>query len=392
MTLAAAAILAAACGSDQLPTDPSLAKAGAGAAPFLATPNAVEISYPPGGSEVVTVTVQYLTTVTSSSSNTGCATVSPTSTPTKKPKGSSSYVATFTVTAAAVGTCTITLADKNGKSVTVPVAVVGPLPDRIVFWASAAGGSEVFMMDLDGSHRTQVTNTPDEHAFLPELSADGRKILFMSSNLDNSDLHGNLMNVDGSSRIAIPLQNVGSRLTLSPDRKRVAFTAPVNTYYRIFTARLDGSELTQITTGTGIPVENGPMWSGPWPGRIAFWRDGPRSIWVMNPDGTGQVQLTPDNDPWHHGGANVALSPDGTRVAFDCEVTIHVWDICIVNADGTGKAQLTDAAGNDRYPRWTRDGRITFISERDGNQEIYIMNADGSGQTNLTNTPEDEYN
>lgn len=32
-------------------------------------------------------------------------------------------------------------------------------------------------------------------------------------------------------------------------------------------------------------------------------------------------------------------------------------------------------------------GKIAFVSERDGNNEIYVMNSDGSGQTNLTNTP-----
>jgi Tol biopolymer transport system component len=32
------------------------------------------------------------------------------------------------------------------------------------------------------------------------------------------------------------------------------------------------------------------------------------------------------------------------------------------------------------------NGRIVFLSERDGNAEIYAMNADGSGQTNLTNS------
>ena len=127
------------------------------------------------------------------------------------------------------------------------------------------------------------------------------------------------------------------------------------------------------------------------PGRIAFWREAPRNVWIMNADGTGQLQLTPDNDPWLHGPPTVALSPDGQWVAFDCEPTIHVYDICIVKADGTGKAQLTDADGDDRFPRWTRDGRIIFTSQRDGNREVYIMNADGSGQTNLTNTPGDDW-
>ena len=42
--------------------------------------------------------------------------------------------------------------------------------------------------------------------------------------------------------------------------------------------------------------------------------------------------------------------------------------------------------GNDMGPDWSFDGtRITFISDRDGNNEIYVMDADGSNQTRLTN-------
>src|SRR5262245_87396 len=32
-------------------------------------------------------------------------------------------------------------------------------------------------------------------------------------------------------------------------------------------------------------------------------------------------------------------------------------------------------------------GKIAFVSNRDGNNEIYAMNADGSNQTRLTNNP-----
>ncbi len=35
-------------------------------------------------------------------------------------------------------------------------------------------------------------------------------------------------------------------------------------------------------------------------------------------------------------------------------------------------------------------GRIAFVSERDGNFEVYVMNADGSEQTRLTNNPADD--
>src|SRR6266542_603186 len=36
------------------------------------------------------------------------------------------------------------------------------------------------------------------------------------------------------------------------------------------------------------------------------------------------------------------------------------------------------------------NGKITFESNRDGNNEIYVMNADGSGQMNLTNNGADD--
>ena len=33
------------------------------------------------------------------------------------------------------------------------------------------------------------------------------------------------------------------------------------------------------------------------------------------------------------------------------------------------------------------NGKIAFVSYRDGNSEIYMMNPDGTGQTRLTNNP-----
>src|SRR5207302_2193555 len=38
-------------------------------------------------------------------------------------------------------------------------------------------------------------------------------------------------------------------------------------------------------------------------------------------------------------------------------------------------------------PALKANGKIAFVSDRDGNFEIYVMDADGSNQTRLTNNP-----
>jgi TolB protein len=55
-----------------------------------------------------------------------------------------------------------------------------------------------------------------------------------------------------------------------------------------------------------------------------------------------------------------------------------------MNADGSNQTRLTAEPGNDTSPKWSPDGRILFISDRDGRKEIYVMNGDGSNVTRLT--------
>lgn len=383
--LASMVILTPACGTDQPVTGPTLAKGPAGSQ-FSAAPGALEFSVPPGGSALVTVTAQYLTTVTSVSSDTDCATVTPASVPTRKPKSSSVYTATFTVVAEGEGTCVVTLTDKNGKTATVEVSVLPPLPDRIVYASDQYGAWDVFIMDLDGANKTRLTTTTDLYEFFPSLSADGRRIVFVETDEANTTRVNWIMSPDGSGRSELPSAMWGP--SLSPDRTRVAFTREVDGYLRVFTADLNGANEVQLTSGTGAPHESAPWWSGPWPGRIVFLRESPRGIWIMNLDGTGQTLLT---DEWlHQSPSGASLSPDGQWVVYDCQPSAHVFDICKVKVDGTSRTQLTTATGDDTGPRWTRDGRIVFTSERDGNQEIYLMNADGTGPVNLTNSSANE--
>ena len=62
-------------------------------------------------------------------------------------------------------------------------------------------------------------------------------------------------------------------------------------------------------------------------------------------------------------------------------------EIYVMNADGTGQTNLSQNDALDNDPRLSPDGtKIAFVSNRDGNfnSEIYVMNVDGTGQTNLS--------
>ena len=75
-----------------------------------------------------------------------------------------------------------------------------------------------------------------------------------------------------------------------------------------------------------------------------------------------------------------------TKIAFvsdrDGNYEIYVMDI-----DGSNLVRLTNNNDYDCEPVWSPDGhKIAFVSRRDGTDQIYIMNADGSDQTRLTYT------
>ena len=79
-----------------------------------------------------------------------------------------------------------------------------------------------------------------------------------------------------------------------------------------------------------------------------------------------------------------SYSPDGTKIAFMNNYDGD-YEICLMNADGTGVRQLTKNSATDTYPTWSPDGtEIAFASNRDGDFDIWVMNADGSQQTNIT--------
>ncbi len=81
----------------------------------------------------------------------------------------------------------------------------------------------------------------------------------------------------------------------------------------------------------------------------------------------------------------------GTKVAFVSERDGNL-EIYVMNADGSNQTRLTNNPADDWKPSWSPDGsKIIFMSARDGKREIYVMNSDGSNPVNLTNNTEDDW-
>ncbi len=68
-------------------------------------------------------------------------------------------------------------------------------------------------------------------------------------------------------------------------------------------------------------------------------------------------------------------------------------EIYTMNPDGSNQVRLTVSPFIDGGPTWSSDSqKIAFYTERDGNYEIYSMSVDGTNLINLTNNPWDDEN
>lgn len=132
--------------------------------------------------------------------------------------------------------------------------------------------------------------------------------------------------------------------------------------------------LRNLKTGENVLLSNGyqPCFS-PDGKRIAYVKYSSdaksTSIWIMNIDGSEQVQLT---DAKKGFALNPRWSPDGTRLVFQSSKKDKKdADLYVIDVDGNNLTQLTINKSYDGQPYWTTDGYIYFVSDRGNNVENY---------------------
>ncbi len=248
-------------------------------------------------------------------------------------------------------------------------------------------------------------------AFLPAVSADGRRLLTTKINPDHSC---SLFVIDDGmpARAIYTTKDYQTELLIAPqwsrDGKQIvigigAFTAfldfdagnkkpmtPDNGGAQTAILNADGTGFHIVTTGAN---NNAFASFGP-DGKHIVYRtfgvegDGLRS---MNLDDHSVTKLTEtwDNFPiW---------SPQGDVVAFVRRIGSN-FNVYTIHPDGTGLKQLTNTRGNEAHLAWSPDGtRLLFASSRMGFKdealltnnpqpygEIFVMNADGTHVEQLT--------
>lgn len=103
----------------------------------------------------------------------------------------------------------------------------------------------------------------------------------------------------------------------------------------------------------------------------------------MSPDGTQKTLLVPKLGVGYEG----VLSPDGKQLAYVSDLDGDT-EIYLARADGSHPHALTRNEASDFDPAWSPDGaRIAFASNRTGDFEVYTVGTDGKGLRRLTRSP-----
>jgi len=217
----------------------------------------------------------------------------------------------------------------------------------------AYGGARLYIVDItsdDGLiYPLQAVGLAGDYD--PDISPDGTKFAFVAEGDNNPEIY--VMNLDGS-RLTRITNDPGRDFhpTWSPDGAKLAFFSYRTQPTDIFTASIDGSGLFQFVNDTG--GEYTPDWS-PDGARIAFfsWMDGNEEIYSMNENGSNVLRLT-TND---FRDQNPHWSIDGGRIAYEANPGGN-WDIFIMNADGSNIVQLTDNDVDDTSAVWRPQTRV----------------------------------
>jgi Tol biopolymer transport system component len=269
-------------------------------------------------------------------------------------------------------------------SSTTTVTVQGtctPYLSNAILYTSPLGCCKALMIARANGSRHEQISTSDASYYGPAVSPDGQTIAVASGPATGGFDGIFLLDRFGKGRTKVVGRSAEDVLpTWSPDGSKLAFRSllskPDGDVGRIFIVNRDGSGLRQLTPdsepGASSVFDDSPAWS-PDGTRIAFARNG--QLFMINPDGTG---LTPLGIT----GVMPAWARDGTKLVYSAD-GLYTMDLTFV------PRRLTSSP--DFLAHWSPDGHQVVFQRVDGTiSHIFKINSDGSGAARLTNVIENE--
>jgi len=241
---------------------------------------------------------------------------------------------------------------------------------KIAFAARNGRAKELYVMDVDGANRRQLTQD-GSIALSPSFSPDGSLLLFTSYRGGSGPRVFVARAAGGRPFLVSGRPGLNTSASYSPDGREIACTLSMDGNSEVYLLDPKGGNPRRLTNQRAI--DTAPAFS-PTGREIAFTSDraGSPQVYVMDHEGGNARRLTfevdyTDSPSW---------SPKGDRIAFVSR-TSRGFDIYTCRADGSD-ARLVVSGGSNENPHWSPDGRhLVFSSDRDGAPGIYISDLDG---------------
>jgi Tol biopolymer transport system component len=249
---------------------------------------------------------------------------------------------------------------------------VSPDGRQVLFSSSAAGNRDIYLLRVGGAQPINLTAKSLADDEQGTFSPDGERIAFRSER-DGGGLF--VMGATGESVRRVT--EGGYDPAWSPDGKRLAYSteAVIDPYARNTRARL---WTVEVATGTPTRLLEGdavqPAWS-PDGRRIAYWANtgGQRDIWIVDAAGGTPVAVTQDTaTDW-----SPEWSPDGAWLYFSSDRggTMNLWRVAVdsVSGSASGAPQaITSSFTGVGYARFAADAQRLTVMAYSPSQELTL--------------------
>jgi len=256
---------------------------------------------------------------------------------------------------------------------------------RLIAFSSDAASSDkqqIFIMDENGDGVKQVSFKNDLDCYAPRFSPDGRKIIFIATNMVSDYLY--MIDLDDTTTFTWPkFVDGGSDPVFSNDGRYLLYRSEKNLNNAVY--------IMDLETDSSFAISDGSLST-----HAKFSYDGRRVIYSSSMDENFDLVVLDLEDTTDNAQITIAaskdaeiygtFSPDGKLVSYSSFDINYKGTVHICSTNGNSDIAVSRGMGSSYNPKFSPDGtKLAFVSNKAGNFDLYVCNSDGSGIKQMTN-------